>query len=41
MKKSKVMHLEIKSLLDEFQKFFNDHCKGGEGMRGSIAEQKL
>lgn len=28
MKKSKVMHHEIKSLMDEFQKFFNEHCKG-------------
>jgi hypothetical protein len=28
MKKSKVMHHEIKSLMDEFQKFFNEHCMG-------------
>ena len=28
MKKSKVMHHEIKSLTDEFQKFFDEHCKG-------------
>lgn len=30
MKKSKVMHHEIKSLTDEFQKFFDEHCKGGK-----------
>lgn len=28
MKKSKVMHHEIKSLTDDFQKFFDEHCKG-------------
>lgn len=28
MKKSKVMHYEIKSLTDEFQKFFNEQYKG-------------
>lgn len=28
MKKSKMMHHEIKSLTDEFQKFFDEHCKG-------------
>lgn len=28
MKKSKVMHYEIKSLTDEFLKFFNDYYKG-------------
>lgn len=31
MKKSKVMHHEIKSLTDEFQKFFDEHCKGKKG----------
>ena len=28
MKKSKVMYHEIKSLTNEFQKFFDEHCKG-------------
>ena len=28
MKKSKVMHHEIKSLTDDFQKFSDEHCKG-------------
>lgn len=30
LKRSKVMHHEIKSLTDEFQKFFDDHCKMGK-----------
>ena len=28
LKRSKVMYHEIKSLTDEFQKFFDEHCKG-------------